>query len=130
MRTIHAILALEHPLFSELLAVNLSHEPDMRIVARVVGEVKVAEELRDLLDNDEFDVDDPVIVVMSTDESEEISPTISRLLGEFPEIIIVGICWATARVRTFQLQIDVHEIPCELDGLIEAIRDCAGRTLP
>ena len=113
-----------------MLASTLSHEHDVEIVARVEDELQVVAALRSLLDDGEFAVDDPVIVVTSIEDSDPVPPSVSRLLGEFPEVTIVGICWATARVRSFQLQIEVREIPCSLTGLINAVRECAGRTLP
>ncbi|MEI8384202.1 MAG: hypothetical protein WCJ09_29100 [Planctomycetota bacterium] len=129
MQTIHAILALHQPLFGELLSANLSRERDIRIVSQVEHEFEIAASLHDLLDDREFAVDDPVIVVTSLEDVDNIPPSVSRLLVEFPEVTIIGICWATSSVRSFQLQIDVREVPCSLTGLIDAIRECANRGL-
>lgn len=130
MRTIHAILAIHQRLYRDLLSAMLTDEYDVRIVARADEELAIAAALRKLLDEGEFPVDDTVIVVTSIDDSNEIPAACSRLLGEFPEVTIVGICWATARVRSFQLRIDVQEIPCSMKGLVEAIRECTRHPLP
>jgi hypothetical protein len=130
VRTIHAILAIQQNLYRDLMASVLSREYDVCVVANADNEFAVACELRQLLDEGDFLVDDPVIVVTSIDDANEIPAPVSRLLGEFPEVTIVGICWATAHVRSFQLRIDVQEIPCSVQGLVEAIRECTRRQLP
>ena len=130
MRTIHAILAIQQRLYRDLMASLLSREYDVCIVADADDELAVAVALRRLLDEGEFPVDDPVVVVTSIGDANEIPSAVSRLLGEFPEVTIVGICWATARVRSFQLRIDVQEIPCSVKGLVEAIRECTRHPLP
>lgn len=130
MQTIHAILAIQPRLYRDLMASLLSREYDVRIVAQASDELAVAVALRSLLDEGDFPVDEPVVIVTSIDDANEIPMSVSRLLGEFPEVTIVGICWATAHVRSFQLRIDVQEIPCSVKGLVEAIRECTQRPLP
>jgi hypothetical protein len=130
VRTIHAILAIQQRLYRDLMASLLSREYDVRIVAHADDELAIAVALRGLLDEGEFPVDDPVIVVTSIDDANEIPASVSRLLVEFPEVTFVGICWATAHVRSFQLRIDVQEIPCSVKGLVEAIRECTRHPLP
>jgi hypothetical protein len=127
VRTIHAILAIPQRLYRDLLGSMLSNQYDVRIVARASNELAVAIELRKLLDEGDFAVDDPVVLVTSIEDTDEIPVSCSRLLSEFPEVTIVGICWATARVRSFQVRIDVQEIPCSMQGLVDAIRECANR---
>ena len=130
MRTIHAILAIQQRLFRDLLASMLAREYDVSIVAHAESELAVCVALQKLLDEGDFPCDDPVIVITSIDEGDGIPASCSRLLTEFPEVTIVGICWATAHLRSFQLRIDVQEIPCSLKGLTEAIRECTKRPLP
>lgn len=127
---IHAILAIRQPFYRDVLSIVLSREYDVIIVTHADHEIAIAAALRKLLDDGHFPVDDPVIVVMSIDDPDEIPVSCSRLLSEFPEVTIVGICWATARVRSFQLRIDVQEINCSVKGLIDAIRECTRHPLP
>jgi hypothetical protein len=127
---IHAILAIEQRLYRDLLGAALAREYDVRIVAQADNELAVAAALRMLLDEGEFPVDDPVIVITSIGDAVDIPASCSRLLGEFPEVTVIGICWATASVRSFQLRIDAHEIPCSMQGLVDAIRECTNRPLP
>lgn len=126
MRTIHVILAIRQQLYCDLLDSMLSREDDVHIVTRVDDEFALVSALMELLDEGEFAVDDPVIIITSVSERTEVPASAARLLAEFPEITIVGICWATASIRSFQLRIDVQEIPCSNTGLISAIRACAG----
>ncbi len=137
MPTIHAILALHQRFHHDLMHSLLSREDGVRIVRPPKGqpanendELSIGVRLHKLLDAKKFPVDDRVIVVTSIEDATEIPASISRLLAEFPEVTIVGICWATAHVRTFQLRIDVQEIPCSVKGLVEAIRECTRHPLP
>ncbi|MBC8116600.1 MAG: hypothetical protein H7062_19580 [Candidatus Saccharimonas sp.] len=136
MQTIHAILAIRQRLYRDLMHSMLTREPDVHIVpplddeGSADDECHIATRLFKLLEVDEFAVDDPVIVVISIEDTKEIPASVSRLLSEFPEVTIVGICWATAHVRSFQLRIDVQEIPCSVKGLVEAIRECTRHPLP
>ncbi|HEY4263560.1 MAG TPA: hypothetical protein VGM98_25580 [Schlesneria sp.] len=129
MRTIHAILAIRQRLYRDLLGAVLSRDYDVRVIAQTDFEA-VATSLRILLDDGEFPIDDPVIVIMSIDESGDIPASCSHLLCEFPEVTIIGICWANATVRSFQLRIDVQEIPCSMQSLVDAMRECNSRSLP
>lgn len=130
---IHAILAIHQPL-AELIDGELKRAYgrsgcDVRIVKHPENEIAVASALIKLLDEEEFFVDESVIVFLSIDDVIEIPSSVSRLLGEFHEAIVIGISWSTGRIRSFQLQIHAQEVPRSIKGLLDAIDDCVRRQL-
>ncbi len=128
MQTIHAVLAIPR-LYRDAFTQNLHPDFDVSFVDEPLDEWAIACNLRTLLNGD-ISVDDPVIVVTSIDEADDIPALCSRLLTEFPEITIMGICRNTSRIRSFQLRIQVEEIHCSLSDLNEAIRECTRNSLP
>ncbi len=127
---VHVVLAIEQRLYRELLASHLARENDVRVVARVWDEFEVAAALEILLGEEPFSADDPVVVITSIDDVERVPAFCSRLLGEFPEVIVIGICWNCGQVRTFQASIDVQELPCTLDSLVAELRAMTRRPSP
>jgi hypothetical protein len=131
VQTLHAILAIQHELLRELiesrlLDSKLSFKYRLKIVARVDNEFAAILSLKELLSG-RFDVDDPLVVIMSIDDDETTPASVSRLLNEFPEAIVIGIGNIKGRTRSFQLKIDEREVTSSKNGLPAAIRDCIKR---
>src|SRR4051812_38422890 len=119
---IHAILAIQQRLLRESLGARLARYSDVRIEGYAKGELGIALALRKLLDEGDISVDDPVIVITSIDDTLDTPVSCSRLLCEFPEVTIFGVCTDSMRGCSLQLRIDVQEFECSLNGLAEAIR--------
>lgn len=128
VRTLHAILAIRQRLYRDLVGSTLCEEYDVRIYEESESEIAVAGALRRVLNQDLFSVDDPVIVVTSVDDTNEIPASFSRLLTEFPEVTIVGV--STLSIRSFQVRIRKRTFRCSQKGLLKAIRTCTGDTSP
>jgi hypothetical protein len=125
--TIHAILAIRQRLFRDLVGTLLSGEYGVRLykhaeTEQAGTELAVAATLRRLLVQEDFSVDDPVIVITSTDDTHEIPTSFSRLLTEFPEVTIVGV--STVDIRSFQMRIKKRKFRCSRNGLLKALRNC------
>lgn len=131
MQTLHAILAIQHELLRELIEARLQESKlalkyRLKIVARAQSEFEALVSLKKLLSG-RFEVDDAVVVVMSVDDDEPTPASVSRLLHEFPESIVIGIGRVKGRTRSFQLTIDEHEVSSSKNGLPAAIRNCIKR---
>ena len=100
----------------------LSEAFDVQIYEEEETEMAVAMALRQLLGQDEFSVDDPVIVVTSIDDTVEGLSRYSRLLLEFPEVTIVDV--STASIRSFQIWTRERKFRCSQKGLLKAIKEC------
>lgn len=127
MRTIYILLAGHTRLHRDLLTSLLRRERSLEIVAAVDGEVSLATVLAVFL-NGPCDIEAPVIAILSIADTERTPPEVSRLLIEFPELTIIGICWLTGDVRSFQLKIEIAQASSSLTGLMDAIRDCASHS--
>ena len=132
MQTIHAVVALPK-LYGEAIARSLSNVFDVHSVDEPAEtdqrEWVVACALRTLL-NEDISVDDMVVLVTTVEDVDGIPAFCSRLLTEFPELSILGISRNTSRIRLFQLQIQVRDVPCSLSELSEAIIECTRDSLP
>jgi hypothetical protein len=125
--TIHAILAIRQRLYRDLVGTLLSGECGVRVyemaeTEQAETELAVAATLRQLLVQEEFSVDDPVIVVTSTEDTHEMPTSFSRLLTEFPEVTIVSV--STGSIRSFQMRIKKRKFRSSRNGLLKAIRNC------
>ena len=65
-----------------------------------------------------------VVVVTNIDSSVRIPAEVSRWLTEFPEVVIVGVHWESARVQTFRQVIEVHESGDSLSEIVVALETC------
>jgi hypothetical protein len=125
MNKTHIILSLRSQLLCDILYDRWCYDYDVHVVPNDNDEFAFASELLNLLNNGDFLIDDPVVVIMSIESIDKVPAAVSRLLFEFPELTILGFCGRTHRIRSFQLRVDIQEISSSLAGLIDAIRNCA-----
>lgn len=130
MRTIHVILGIQRLRLhfgtdqDFLRPLQLEADDKVEITTCDQDEFAVARALRNLLDGEITSVDDPVIVITSHADNNQIPEVCSRLLMEFPETSIIWITAGIGRIRTFQLRIKEDDFPCSLKGLVEGIHEC------
>ncbi len=132
MQTIHTVLAVPPP-YCEQLADSLAvHFDVQRVDLPVEVEEKewiIADAVKARLETD-ITVDDLIVLVIEIEECDGIPAFCERLLIEFPELTIMGICRNRSAIRSFQLQIHVEEMGSSLSELSETIQACAHRAMP
>lgn len=122
MPVVHIILAIERPLFADVLCRLFAGHDDLRVEAQVPNELEAAVALRQLLVHYEFPVDDPLVVITLITNKSEVPAVCLRLIHEFPEVFIFGIDVDSGRVRSFHGSIQVKELQVSLDNLVQELR--------
>lgn len=122
MRTIHAIIAIKQKLYRDLIGNMLSDAYDIRIYEESDDEIAVAVTLQRLLEQDDFSVDDPVIVITSSGDSSAACAPFTRLLTEFPEVTLIDV--SSEKIRSYQMRIKKRRFRCSRTGLLGTVREC------
>lgn len=116
------VLAIETRILRDALEAEFAVQHDVHVVARADDEMALAVLLWTLLGDEPFDADEPVAVIMTTSSEAEIPAICSRLLEEFPEVVVFGIDRATGLIHSYRMQIEVQELAGTLESLKSALR--------
>lgn len=127
MRQIHVLLGIESRFYRELLwrALSTAHWLHLETVA--ANDLVVATRLMAILDEPCPSPPDVVVYITSISETatDAVPGRYSRLLQEFPELVIVGICWSTSEIRLYRLTVEVQDVASSLEGLLDQLRRVA-----
>jgi hypothetical protein len=118
----HVVLAIDTQILRDALEALLEVCYDVHIAARASDEIAIAVLLRTLLGDEPFDADEPVALIISFHNESERPAFCSRLLEEFPEVVIFGIEQMTGSIRSYRMKIEVHELVGTLNSLESALR--------
>jgi len=119
---VRIILAIERPLFADVLRRLFLGHDDLRVEAQVTDEIGAAVALRKLLVHQEVPTDDPLVVITLTADREEIPPVCMRLIYEFPEVRVFCVDMNSGRVRSFRGNIQTKELQGSLENLVQELR--------
>lgn len=127
MRTVQIVLVVPQPLHRELLSRALSNEPGIHVVVEATDELEAAISLRRLFADESYAIDDTLVAIASCDDDRDgvVPPVCARLVGEFPDLVVIGIFWRSAQVNAYRQKIHVRELPSSLAGVIGQLRSAA-----
>jgi len=119
---VRIILAVERPLFADVLRRLFLGHDDLRVEAQVPDEIGAAVALRKLLVHQEIPTEDPLVVITLIADREEIPPVCMRLIYEFPEVHMFCIDADSGKVRSFRGSIQIKELQGSLENLVQELR--------
>ncbi len=114
MSVIRIVLAVEPPMFSEVLRLRLEDEWDLEVVDEVFDPLDA------LLSVAETDAD---VVVLTVSEPAKTPAICTHLFAEFPDLLAIGVCPETNRAWAYHGSADSEELPdVLLRDVVAAIR--------
>ena len=121
----HVVLAIEPRILQNALKEILEGIFESPYVVHEMDygddEIAVAVFLRSLLGDEPFDPDEPVALIISIDDEAKVPAVCSRLLDEFPELVVFGINRYTRLIRSYRMRIRIQPLAETLDSLKEAL---------
>lgn len=127
MKQIHVLLGIESRFYRELLWRALSAVHWLHLEKVAANQMIVASRLMEILDEPCPSPPDVVVYItsISATATDAVPGSYSRLLQEFPELVIVGICWSTSDIRLYRMTVDVQKVASSLEGLFDQLRRVA-----
>jgi hypothetical protein len=119
---VRIILAVERPLFADVLRRLFVGHDDLRVEAQVPDEIGAAVALRKLLVHPEIPADDPWVVITLIRDLEGTPAVCLRLIHEFPEVRVFCVDVNSGKVRSFRGSIQVKELQGSLGNLVQELR--------
>jgi hypothetical protein len=123
----HVVLAIEMQFLQNTLGDEFLRQHDVHVLDRADDEIDIAVFLRTLLGDEPFDADEPVALIITIGEGAKIPAVCSRLLEEFPELVVLAIARYSGPIRSYRMEIKVQEHPPTMEGLNSALRAIAQR---
>jgi len=127
MSKLRIVIAVEEPVFSEALRALLAPHGEFDVVSEVRDEPTLAATLHNLLSRTPIAPDDVLVVIASLASGSTGASAYSRLLLEFPDIIVYDV--ESHTITRYRACIEARHLPGSLDSLITDLQSISSQGL-